>query len=121
MNSSRRFENDWTSNRALGRFEWRSARIYLLLFIALVLSLLLSGWITRPGVHLAGTTVALDILLWRHARSNGRALILSAPLSFFALLVILFGSATVEQWFTSVYGLYAIFLLLAPNRRDTSF
>ena len=94
------------------------ARLEALLLVALLLTLLLAQFATHPGLHVAGVTVLLDVLIWR--RESLRSIFhlgLMVVLNLVALLVIAFGNDPVELWLTAFYGMYAILLVAVPRSK----
>lgn len=92
---------------------WRTHKGELLFLIALIVALLLGGYTHHPGVHLAGATVLIDLLVWRRLRNLTLPLVgLVVVMNIIALIVILIGRDGAELWLSGAYGLYAIFLLL---------
>ncbi|KPV41585.1 hypothetical protein [Alicyclobacillus ferrooxydans] len=97
---------------------WNTYKAEFVFVGALVIALLLGGYITHPGLHLAGATVLLDLITWRRIRRlTIPLLILVVVMNLIAFVVILVGRDPAELWLSGVYGLYAILLLLL--RRQT--
>lgn len=95
---------------------WQNYRIEGLLVIALLLAALLTGFTTHPGLHVAGVTVLLDLIVWKREHlHHTRQLILLGLLNVFAIFVIAFGSDSVELWVTGFYGIYSILLVAIPR------
>lgn len=92
---------------------WNAYRGEILFVLALVVALLLGGYTSHPGVHLAGATVFVDLAAWRRLRRFTLPLLsLVVVMNVIALVVILVGHDPAELWLAGVYGLYGIFLLL---------
>lgn len=49
---------------------WSRHKLWILLLCTLVICLLLRQYLTHPGLHAAGATVLLDILLYRYAQGT---------------------------------------------------
>ena len=107
---------------------WRRFRVEVLFVIALAITLLLSGWMTHPGLHLAGVTILLDLLLWPRFVRTGSIIVaaLALVLNVLALIVLLVGGAQGELWLSGLNGLFALLLLIfshagTANRGDSYF
>ena len=97
---------------------WNTYKAEFVFVGALVIALLLGGYTTHPGLHLAGATVLMDLMTWRRIRRLTLPLLaLVVVMNVIALVVILVGHDPAELWLSGVYGLYAILLLLM--RRQT--
>ncbi|MCY0892170.1 MAG: hypothetical protein OWR52_01490 [Acidibacillus sp.] len=99
---------------------WRTSGLAILFLIALILTLLIRGYATHPGVHLAGVAVVLDLVIWKTRRNLARHLIGWVAIIIAngsALAVINWGNDPTELWTTSVLGLLSILLLLLPQQK----
>lgn len=107
----------WNSIRN-NRQAWKVARLEALLLVALLLTLLLVHFATHPGLHVAGVTVLLDLMIWKREPFHAiRPLIVILLLNLLALLVIAFGNDPVELWLTAFYGIYIILLLVVTRSK----
>lgn len=84
--------------------------------LALVLTILIGGYANHPGVHVAGVTLLLDLLLWKlRARlfrgRTLRAILLPAALHLLALYAILFTKDNFELWTIGLEGMFLILLV----------
>ncbi|RIV19180.1 hypothetical protein D2Q93_13185 [Alicyclobacillaceae bacterium I2511] len=100
---------------------WRRFRVEVLFVIALVVTLLLSGWMTHPGILLVEVTILLDILLWRRLVHTGSVAVsaLTLVLNVLALIVLFVGGSKGDLWLSGLLGLFAL-LLLAFSRPDNT-
>ena len=106
----------WGSMRT-NKQRWRMSRLEALLLGALLLTLLLVQFATHPGLHVAGVTILLDVLIWkRELVSSTRQWVVILCLNIIAVVVIAFGSDPVELWLTGFYGMYVMLLLLVTAR-----
>lgn len=104
----------WSTTRR-GSF-WRQYRLEGLLVVALLMATVLTGFTTHPGLHVAGVTALLDLMVWKREHlQHSRQLVWLGLLNLLAVLVIAFGSDAVELWLTGFYGIYTILLLAVPR------
>lgn len=81
---------------------WRRYRLATLLVITLVIGWLLQGYLTHPGLHVAGATFLLDIILLKHWFSERTSVMRQSRLALISFIVI-----TVVA---NILGLLAVFL-----------
>lgn len=92
---------------------YRSYGVELLLALALVLTLILGGFATHPGIHVAGAALLLNLAVWRRAtRGTAIHIIVMLLLDIVALITIIVGTDPFELWLSTFYGLTAILLLI---------
>lgn len=111
------YNRSFSTHHTSGSFSipgiWSTFKGELLFVVALVVALLLGGYTHHPGLHVAGATVLVDLLVWRRLRRLTLPLaVLVVLMNVIALVVILVGNDPAELWLSGAYGLYAIFLLL---------
>src|SRR5579875_368882 len=115
--STMRFRNsdsDWFDNGSQSPWRRFFQRYYVesLFVIALLITAVLGPLATHPGVHLAGVTVLIDILIYKQFSRRSPVLLMGLLLvNVLNLIIILVANDAVELWFCGLYGVFTILLV----------
>lgn len=93
---------------------WSKFKLEIIAFIALICVVILRGYITHPGVHVAGALFILDVIVLRMFRRQFPIWRMSwlCVLNIIGFLEIAFCSDLIELGMVGVLGLLLIGILL---------